>query len=291
MIQSLVSISRSPYNKKHPVFALYRLLYWKMIRALKLKNVKFSIWKDRKIYLNYDSFQCMWVMYNYIVDWEEFNLIRDYVNTEDHVADVGANIGYYTVWMSKFISGKGIVHSFEPDQLNFEKLQKNISLNNIQKNTKANNIALSSIDGFIQFTVSLDGENHISNVENKNTVKVASSTFDTYCQENSIVNLTYVKVDVEGFEADFLKGSADLLKNKNIDILQLEINATVVNSGKSVEDVLWLLKSNGYQLCKYDILKKELVRINYTKERENYFSTYDMDKMNIRLSTAGKRQA
>src|SRR5215216_5285749 len=101
MLQSLRILYQAPYNKLHKISALYRFFYWKIIRVLKLKNVAYNIWDDRKFYLSYDSFHSMWVMYNCVVDWEEFNLIRDYLQPNDTTADIGANIGYYSVWMSK----------------------------------------------------------------------------------------------------------------------------------------------------------------------------------------------
>ena len=283
MFKSLVSLYNSPYNKKHPVFALYRLSLWKIIKALKLKNIKFRIWNNRKIFLNHDSFQSMWIMYNYIVDWEEFNLIRDYVDSKDNIADVGTNMGFYTIWMSKFIS-EGHIHSFEPDTINFKKLTDNIRINNIESMVKANNIALSDINGSLDFTVSFDGENHIATEENANTRKVHSRCFDDYCRETRINHLSYVKVDIEGFEYNFLKGSIELLENKKIDILQLEINSTLKNSSKSTEDLIELLTQYGYKLYKYNVEKKELITINYTTDRENYFAVSNIEAVNLRLT-------
>jgi FkbM family methyltransferase len=47
------------------------------------------------------------------------------------VADVGANIGYYTMWLSTVMAGSGHVYAFEPslDVLKF--LSNNLKINNI----------------------------------------------------------------------------------------------------------------------------------------------------------------
>ena len=55
-------------------------------------------------------------------------------------------MGFYTVWLPKFITN-GRIHSFEPDAANFEKLQKNVALNNIQNIVITNNKAASNING------------------------------------------------------------------------------------------------------------------------------------------------
>lgn len=282
MISSLKSLFRSPYNRAHPVMAMYRFFYWKWIRLMKKRNVPFKVWENRKLMVNYDSFHSMWLMYNYIVDWEEFNLIRDYLGNGDVVADVGANMGYYTVWMSKFI-GNGKVHSFEPDQENFKRLMENCSLNKLA-NVSANNVALSNQSGSLLFTSSLDGENHLSLDATKGTVKVEALTFDEYSKMKEVSNYTYVKVDIEGFEYFFLQGATALIKNKLIDIIQLEINAQVKNSNTSIDDLLLLISRSGYALCRYDVAQKQLVEIKYGAARENYFAVSNVEQVNRRLA-------
>ena len=283
MLTSLVNLYKAPYNKQHPVSAIVRFSYWKIIRSFKLKNVTFNLWKNKKIFLNFDSFQSMWIMYNYIVDWEEFNLIKHYIRPDDQVADVGANMGFYTIWMSKFIDEKGMIHSFEPDTENFKKLERNCALNNL-KNVKLNKLALSDENGHISFTRMLDGENHISLSTTEETVVVESLTFDNYCNTRDIHKFSYVKVDIEGFELFFLKGAHSMLLNKKIDIIQMELNTQVKNSLTQVSQVLDILVESGYFLCKYDVEKKCLVKTCYTENRENYFAVSDFDIVNKRLS-------
>lgn len=173
MIKSFTSLFQFPFNKKHPVFAFYRLVYWKLIRLFKLKNVKYWLWNNRVILLQYNSFQSMWLMYHYYVDWEEFNLISKYIRPGDQVFDIGANMGLYTVWMSKFVS-HGKIHSFEPDAGNFGRLQKHIVLNKLQKQVIANKKAASDVDGQLSFTKGLDIENHIVDPIEQNAVTILS---------------------------------------------------------------------------------------------------------------------
>ena len=283
MIKSLTNLFKTPYNRRNPLSALFRFSYWKIIRLLRLKNLKYRLWDNKKLYLNYDSFQCMWVMYNNIVDWEEFNLIRDYIKPGDAVADVGSNMGYYTIWMSKFIGSEGKIHAFEPDAENFKKLKSNCDLNKLN-NVILNKVALSDKNGSLSFTKMLDGENHISLSESAETVKVDALTFDTYCENNKLEKLSYVKVDIEGFELFFLKGAHSLLQKKKIEIIQLELNSQVKNSFTQVSEVLDILHESGYILCAYDVEKKRLSKINYTDNRENYFAVSDVDLINQKLN-------
>ena len=283
MIQSIRSLFNAPYNKKHPFFALNRFVYWKLIRLLKLKNIKYRIWGDKTLLMDYDSLQNMWIMYNYILDWEEFNLISKYVREDDQIMDVGANIGAYSVWMSKFILSPGKIHAFEPDQDNFTKLLANISNNRIEKLIAVNKTALSDIDGILSFTTGLDRLNHIVKDEETNTVKISAQRLDTYMREQSISRIAYLKIDVEGFEYAVLKGAHEALSEGRIGILQLEINKTLSNSGISIKDLLDLIAQYKYTLCSFDVDANRLLPVSFTEERENYFAVYDLEKANARL--------
>lgn len=63
-----------------------------------------------------------------LIYWAE-NIIKP-----DHVVyDIGANIGNYSLlFAKKMINSKGQVYSFEPNFINFQKLKRNIFLNNLQ---------------------------------------------------------------------------------------------------------------------------------------------------------------
>jgi FkbM family methyltransferase len=282
MYKSLKNLYSSPYNKTHKWFALKRFIHWKLIRGFKSKNVKFKLWEDRYLLLNHDSFQSMWVMYNYIVDWEEFNLIKHVLRPRDTVLDVGANMGFYTIWMSKFIH-EGHIHSFEPDDENFKRLNGNIELNALSKVAKINKVAVGDYDGEVTFTKGLDGENHISLKSEPEVVAIPITQLDSYAAENDLENIRYCKIDVEGFELAVLRGASRLLSSKRIDVLQLEINNTLSNSNVSVEDLLQYLDHMGYSLCSFEVSHSTLNPINYSKERENYFAVSDIDALNNEL--------
>lgn len=284
MISSFKTFLSTPYNSKNKVKSVKRFFLWKLIKALKLKNFKYSLWDNKLIYLNHDSFQSMWIMYNYWVDWEEFNLIKNLVKSQDQVFDIGANMGFYTIWFSKFISFGGNIHSFEPDLNNFNRLKKNVLLNENNEIFNLNNKAVSDLNGELTFTTGLDGENHISNDQSISRTRVESITLDEYCEKNQIKKLNYVKIDVEGFEYSVLKGAESLLSEQKISIIQLEINQTISNSDKSIEDIIDLLSKYQYKLCRFDVINCRLIEIPYDNSRENYFAVAHINSINRELA-------
>lgn len=65
---------------------------------------------------------------------EEFEriLMKKLVKENDHVIDIGAHIGYYTLLLAKLVGKNGRVFAFEPESQNFELLKKNIEINGYQ---------------------------------------------------------------------------------------------------------------------------------------------------------------
>ncbi|TKC08177.1 FkbM family methyltransferase [Pedobacter polaris] len=282
MLKSINSLFKSEFNQKNKLFALKRFFYWKTIRLFKLKNVIYPLWEDRKIYLNFDSFHGMWLMYNYIVDWEEFNFISRFLKPDDQVGDVGSNMGFYTIWMSKFVK-TGKIHAFEPDDINFNRLKDNVNINALSETVAINNLIVSEIDGTLNFTTELDGENHITEQLNGKNAPKKSVRLDTYATKEHISDFKFIKIDTEGFELSVLKGAEKLLDDKLIKVIQLEINEGLKNANIKPEELVAYLSSKAYKLCRYDVSTNQLHNVDYQKSRENYFATFDIEWVNTQL--------
>jgi len=279
MLRSLNYLLNTPYNRLHPISALARFFEWKIIKLLKLSDYKKRIWNNHFLMVNYDSVQSMWLMYNYIIDWEEFSLIKAIVKKEDICFDIGANNGYYSVWLSLY----GFVHSFEPNETSFNRLLQNIKINEI-KNVKANNFGIGKEKGTVEFTINKDIQNHIlPGKSNFDSEEITIDTIDNYLLEKNIEKIKFLKVDVEGFEFDVLSGAKNALQNKKIEIIQLEINNSIVNSGRTEIELLDLLNSYDYYLAKFDVENNKLIEINFAASRENYFAVYDICSLNKEL--------
>lgn len=117
----------------------------------------------------------------------------------DLVLDVGANIGYYTMLMSKIVGDSGKVYAFEPEPKNFEILQKNIKINNI-KNVIIEKFALSDKIGKSYLQISKDsGQHRLSD----SGLETQTTTIDNYFGNKKI---DFIKMDAEGSEYNIFKG-------------------------------------------------------------------------------------
>lgn len=293
MLTSVNSLLNAPYNKGSRVFfAFYRFFIWKFIRAFKIKGFTYKVWNDRKVLLDYRTFQSMSLMYNYWVDWEEYNLIDHAVRPEDTVLDVGSNQGLYTLRLSRYTT-RGAVHSFEPDPGNFSYLKKHVELNDLSAKVHINNMGVADRSGFLSFTQGLDGQNHLVTGSAPGTIEIPVITLDEYCRKESISHVRYLKIDIEGFELAAFKGAGDLLRNGRIDIIQMEVNEALEHSGTTVEELISFLLSCGYHLAGYDVKNNRLAAITYSPEIENYFAVRDIATLNeqLQLAKTGKKKS
>ncbi|MBF0364707.1 MAG: FkbM family methyltransferase [Oligoflexia bacterium] len=155
--------------------------------------------------------------------------------------DIGANIGMYSVY---FLLHKPScqLFSFEPEPLVHSLLNK--TLKSMKNDIKLFNVAIGNVeedkkifksstnDGGHSFLIGLDDKND----ESYEVVKVVN--LDSFRQKNSIPKPDVVKIDVEGFELEVLKGmKGTILESKPI--MQIESN----NKDLSTKGNFWQFMS------------------------------------------------
>ncbi|HVX57435.1 MAG TPA: FkbM family methyltransferase, partial [Candidatus Saccharimonadales bacterium] len=137
----------------------------------------------------------------------EPNLWRKIVRAGDTVIDIGANIGALTLALYDLVGGdKGKVLAFEPQPENYKLLLENAKGKNIHTFTcalgaKEGEIsvpALSELKHTNYGGIELGG----SNV----SYRRALHTLDQYTK-NMLSPISFIKIDVEGMEAEVLKGA------------------------------------------------------------------------------------
>jgi len=151
--------------------------------------------------------------------------LRKYFNiSEGTFIDIGANIGKFSIIMGKKIDDKGKVLAIEPHPENFKILQRNIELNNL-KNVTTLNLACSNKKGNLQLFLDEDGTGGHSTIKSKKTragnnkIWVKAETLDTIIKKEKIKKVNLIKIDVEGAEAEVLKGAIKILKKSHPKII------------------------------------------------------------------------
>jgi FkbM family methyltransferase len=156
--------------------------------------------------------------------------------------DVGANCGFFTLYAAAQWPALRIV-AIEPHPVSFQRLGENIRSNGLEKRVITVAAAAGASSGSCQFFVSADSSmGHVVSRENSTTeqlVKVALVSLDD-CARTQALWPDLIKIDVEGFEVEVLKGARACLEHARYAIVE-------IHSEKLSEQSLALLQQVGFQ--------------------------------------------
>jgi len=150
----------------------------------------------------------------------EVSVLRSALGPGGVAVDVGANIGALTVPMAALVGSSGMVVAFEPQRVVFQLLCANLALNGIH-NVQALNAAAGSAPGVIEVPA-LDYEDHgnfggitlAGGLAPQPAVTLASPPDRVPVRpidELALKRLDFLKIDVEGMEADVIAGAESTL--------------------------------------------------------------------------------
>lgn len=140
---------------------------------------------------------------------ETLEFLRLHYKSFDHVVDIGTNIGNHMLYYCSNLSAKSVI-CFEPNTFNRSTLQKNIELNYLEKQVTVYPFAIGEVAGKgvqTNFSFGNTGMNRVDKVSGETTSSTDSidiRSLDSF----HLQAVDFMKIDVEGFEADVLKGSA-----------------------------------------------------------------------------------
>jgi hypothetical protein len=94
--------------------------------------------------------------------------------------------------------------------------------------------------------------------ENVQLDLIPIDTVDNFCKNNSISSISFLKIDVEGFDLDVLKGAKSMIDNGQIDLIQFEFGGTQIIPRIFIKD-FWEILNTNYSI--HRILKNGLLEI------------------------------
>lgn len=167
------------------------------------------------------------------------------------VADVGANIGYYTIQLSKIVGSNGQVYAFEPFSPFRERLIDHLHWNNCH-NVILSGFGLSDkivTNRQIYFAGNKSGSATLVSLDDPSFSEAANvnlNTLDNYVDEIGITKLDFIKVDIDGYEFKFISGALDSLERFRPIILMEFSHLHLLHEGSGVEELASMLKGLGY---------------------------------------------
>ena len=144
----------------------------------------------------------------------EWHLLDQLVKPGAVVIEAGANMGSFTVPLAKNAGERGMVYAFEPQLAVFQQLSANVALNDLI-NVQTFNAGCGDEEGWMPIIrpnpkVELNyGGLPLERLKGDSIVKVRIEKLDN-CIDPPRLNL--IKADVEGMEAQVLKGARGLIE-------------------------------------------------------------------------------
>lgn len=141
--------------------------------------------------------------------------------------DVGANVGNHALFMARYC---GSVHCFEPYPPVFTRLKEQVERNGIE-NICLHPVALGNAAGTLQFFEPPKdnlgmGSLHAAPDNSQGSVSVPVVRGDDYFASSGVQGCHLLKIDVEGFEVDVLRGLSETIKRERPVILMELSDAT-----------------------------------------------------------------
>ncbi len=180
-------------------------------------DVHFEEWKAGK---PFTQNKCLLKFIDYCVDKnKKFN----------HILDIGAWVGTWSMAMNKFC---GRVVAFEPDSLHYECLVKNVS-----DDIETHQLAVGSEEKLI----SLSEDNFTQSKRIIGEGSIPMITIDSM----KLDDVDLIKIDVEGYEMEVLKGAVNTLEN--VSYLMIELNNNTKKYGSSNIEIEKHVQSLGFR--------------------------------------------
>ncbi len=220
-------------------------------------------------------------IYTGLHEFEDMAFLLHMLRPSDSFADIGANIGSYTILSAGVVGCK--TTSIEPVPATFELMQQNIAINELALLTTAHNVGLGSEKGILKFTNTLDTINHVAAEGDHSFIEVKVETLDNLVAETPDL----IKLDVEGFEDAVLRGGKQILQDQKLKAIIIELNGMGKRYGYHDEDIHCRLTELGFYPFAYRPFQRQLIAMDGFGTHNTIYIR-DVEEVKQRLISAKK---
>lgn len=195
-------------------------------------------------------------------DFEEMCFVLHLLRPNDSFVDAGANLGSYSLLAAKCCHVQTI--AFEPSSASAEVLRENLRINQVEYLVELHEQALGSHVGQVQVSCGRGAMNHVlARGARQQGELVEMTTLDDAVR----VEPTLLKMDIEGYELEALRGARRLLASSTLLGMILELGFGDEADNLAVHE---LVSEAGFVAVEYDPYKRSLTPlVKYRRERFN----------------------
>lgn len=232
-------------------------------RYISLKKPVIMKWMDRlclRIYPKNEVFRALFV--KGIYDPNLVVVINALLPVKGVFLDIGSNMGYCSLLMSRAVGEDGRVFAIEPSERDFLRLVDNVNLNRLS-NVNVYRLAVSDKIGRVNISIATEERSALNTlgtefsnkgIEKVQTEEVDSVTLDAFVEEEEIDRIDVIKMDIEGSELKALNGARNTIERHRPALIVGVNENSLRASNASIKEIEKTLKELRYKM--YYLIEK-----------------------------------
>jgi FkbM family methyltransferase len=206
-----------------------------------------SVWPERREFFSGRYYQ-----------QEICRLFEAMLRAGDQYLDIGANIGMTTLLAARLIGATGIGLVFEPNPRAFARLAEHVRINRLTRITAFPD-AVSSEESIAQLVVAR-GNSGLGSLAPAADCAGESFEVKTVTQNLMVDRLnpresTFIKIDVEGYEVNVLRGISEILSWPEVAVVAEISEEMLQNAGHSRADLHEIMSSHGFVAHEFALIQ------------------------------------
>lgn len=171
----------------------------------------------------------------------------------DVVFDVGTNVGETVLNLARRVGPGGVVHGFEPNPQTMERCRRNVEANAVPQ-VRLHQLGL----GHEETVLCIErgnsrntGEDRLltpDEVSSPTAERVPVTTLDKFVEQQGVTRLDLLKIDVEGFETNIVRGGRQSLRSLRPTVFIEVSDKLLRRQGSSSRELVEQLIGLGYRL-------------------------------------------
>ena len=246
----LEGVYRHPLTKNAPLQAFLRYFKWEIQSRLQ-PNKKFQkpFIEGLKLIMKRSLDGATSNLIFGLIEFEDMAFICHFLRPKDLFVDIGSNIGSFSLLASGVAGAKSL--AIEPIPHTYNLLLENINLNQLTDKIDAKNLGVGVEPGRLNFTLNLDGINHVVTHKDKalDSIGVKVLPLDNLVEDKCP---SVIKIDIEGYEYYALQGAHKTLSNTKLKAIIIELNGSCEHYGIDEQFINNMLNDCGFAAYDYD---------------------------------------
>jgi FkbM family methyltransferase len=232
-----------------------RYLRWRIASRIARSSIIVPYVNDTKLLADATMSAPSFDIFFGLGEFGDASFVLHFLTNEDLFGDVGANVGVYCILASGVRGAKSV--AMEPVPTTIEALRLNMAINELGGLVDILEIGVDAKPGELDFSVDEGGNNHVVQDGSGYRVRVLPLD-DVFAARTPIL----LKIDVEGFETNVIKGSQRLLKDTALKAVLIEMSGLGRRYGFDERALDSEMRSLGFGSFLYDPWSRKLYPSN-----------------------------